>query len=72
MRESVAKRLRKEAKFEKNHNVEITGDRNITVGCGQSTAVINVKVSKLADTNKEYEESKTKYNELKAEYYNNK
>lgn len=72
MRGTVAKRLRKQAKFVKNRTVVVDGEYNLRIGSGEAAKVIIVQKTKPAPESDEYKAAFADYREAKAEYYKTK
>lgn len=62
----TAKRLRKEAKYEKSLAVQSAGDYNLRV---HNVRTINVPRFELVELTNEQKQKKANYRDLKAEYY---
>jgi hypothetical protein len=68
MNGKTAKRLRKQANYQKPIETELAGDYNLTVATGSAQRVINVKRYVLKEPTEEQQEAKTAYKELKKSY----
>lgn len=68
MRGVVAKRLRKEAKFEKIVIPKVVGDFNININSGASSQVLNIKKTEPTEWTQDTKDAKIRYKILKKQY----